>query len=98
MKMFFFLDFDAFKVRLNVQGTLLQYQSILNRIIIDWRHKIIDNRNVCVEMKYSIPYLEITTIVLKDVKGSRRLYNILIDTDSITPTRWSTDLGNISEE
>ena len=49
-------------------------------------------------MKYSIPYLEITTIVLKDVKGSRRLYNILIDTDSITPTRWSTDLGNISEE
>ena len=82
-----FLDFDAFKVRFSVQGTFLHYQSILNRIPIEWRHKINDNRNLCVEMKCSVPCLEIIKILLKDVKGSRRLYNILTDTDSITPTR-----------
>ena len=76
----------------------LHYQSILNRIPVEWRHKINDNRNLCLEMKYTVPCLEITKILLKDVKGSRRLYNILTDTDSITPTRWATDLGNIPEE
>ena len=49
---------------------------------------------LCVEMKYSIACLEITKIVLNDV----RLYNILTDKDSITPTRWSTDFGNVSKE
>ena len=94
-----FLDFDVFKVRFSVQGTFLHYQSILNRIPIEWRHKINDNRNLCVEIKYSVPCLEITKILLKDAKGSRRLYNIfLTDIDSITPTRWATDLGNIPEE
>ena len=29
-------------------------------------------------------------------KGSRILYNIITDTDSITTPRWSTDLGNSS--
>ena len=94
----FFLDFDVFKVRFSVQGTFLHYQSILNRIPIEWRHKINDNRNLYVEIKYSVPCLEITRILLKDAKGSRRLYNILTDTDAITPTRWATDLGNIPEE
>ena len=93
-----FLDFDAFKVRFSVQGTVFHYQSILNPIPIEWRHKIDDNQNLCVEMKYRVPCLEITKILLKDVKGSRKLYNILTDTDSITPTRWATDLGNIPEE
>ena len=76
----------------------MHYQSILNRIPIEWRHKINDNRNLCVEIKYSVTCLEITRILLKDAKGSRRLYNILTDTDSITPTRWATGLGNIPEE
>ena len=85
-----FLGFDAFKVRFNVQGTFLHYQSILNRIPIKWRHKINDNRIFYVEMKYSIPCLEITKILFKDVKGSRSLYNTL--------TNNFTDLGNIPEE
>ena len=45
-----FLDFYASKVIFNMQGTFLHYRSILNRIPIEWRHKINDNRNLCVEI------------------------------------------------
>ena len=69
------------------KALFLHYLSILNRIPIGWRHKINDNRNLDEEMKYSIPCLETTKILLKHVKGSRRLYNILTDTDSITSNR-----------
>ena len=63
-----------------IRGTFLIFQAIINRIPNDWKNIINNNKEICREFKYNIVQANPINILLRDKKGSRRIYDILLRT------------------
>ena len=47
-------QFDVFKEMYGVNGTFLDYQSLIHKIPNYWKNMIINNRLVCIQTKYNL--------------------------------------------
>ena len=83
----------------DIRGTFLNFQAIINRIPNDWKNKINNNKEICRDFKYNIVQANPINILLRDKKGSRRIYDIFIkNIRQDVQIRWSRDLGIIQRE
>ena len=94
-----FYNFADFKNAYGIRGTFLNFQAIINRIPNDWKNIINNNKEICREFKYNIVQANPINILLRDKKGSRRIYDIFIkNIRHDVQIRWSRDLGIIQRE
>ena len=94
-----FYNFADLKNAYGIRGTFLNFQAIINRIPNDWKNKINNNKEICRDFKYNIVQANPINILLRDKKGSRRIYDIFIkNIRQDVQIRWSRDLGIIQRE
>ena len=94
-----FYNFADFKNAYGIRGTFLNFQAIINRIPNDWKNIINNNKEICREFKYNIVQANPINILLRDKKGSRRIYDIFFkNIRHDVQIRWSRDLGIIQRE
>ena len=94
-----FYNFADLKNAYDIRGTFLNFQAIINRIPNDWKNKINNNKEICRDFKYNIVQANPINILLRDKKGSRRIYDIFIkNIRQDVQIRWSRDLGIIQRE
>ena len=73
-----FYHFEDLKHNYNIQGTFLDYLSVLRRIPAIWKTKINQNLQVCQLLKHNVAQNYYIQILCSDKKGCRKLYDILI--------------------
>ena len=73
-----FYNFADLKNAYGIRGTFLNFLAIINRIPNDWKNIINNNKEICREFKYNIVQANPINILLRDKKGSRRIYDIFI--------------------
>ena len=89
-----FYNFADLKNAYGMRGTFLNFQSIINRIPNDSKNKINNNEEICREVNYNIVQSNPIYILLRDKKGSRRIYDIFMkNIHQDVQIRWSRDLG-----
>ena len=95
-----FYQFIELKEKYNIHGTFLDYHSILRKLPADWKTKINQNRLTCQTLKQNVARNCYLNLLCKDKKGSRRLYDILIENKDPTPPaqKWANIIGNITQE
>ena len=94
-----FYNFADFKNAYGIRGTFLNFQAIINRIPNEWKNIINNDKEICREFKYNIVQANPINILLRDKKGSRRIYDIFIkNIRHDVQIRWSRDLGIIQRE
>ena len=95
-----FYHFEDLKHNYNIQGTFLDYLSVLRRIPAIWNTKINQNHQVCQSLKHNVAQNYYIQILCSDKKGCRKLYEIL--TGNNVPTtplpKWMNTIGITPEE
>ena len=92
-----FYHFEDLKHDYNIQGTFLDYTSVLRRIPAIWKTKINQNHQVCQSSKHNVAKNGYIQTLCSDKKGCRKLYNILIENNIPTtpPPKWMNTIGII---
>ena len=91
-------QFEALKTKYNLRGTYLDFQAFIRRIPEVWKNEINYNRLVCILSKYDVRCNVYVQYLLKDKKGCRRMYDVMVPTKSIQESsRWERDIGYITE-
>lgn len=95
-----FYEFEEFKQVYNIGGTFLDFQFVLRKIPNSWKNEININRARCEAIKYDCQCNIYIKYLIKDKKGSRTLYDVMIGNKESTqpPNKWVNELGNISIE
>ena len=76
-------QFDALKETYGINGTFLDYQSLIRKIPNNLENIIINNRQVCIQTKYNVTYNIYVKYLLKDKRCCRTFYDQLIQVDQI---------------
>ena len=91
-------QFEALKTKYNLRGTYLDFQAFIRRIPEVWKNEINYNRLVCILSKHGVKCYVYVQYLLKDKKGCRRMYDVMVPTKSIQESsRWERDIGYITE-
>lgn len=95
-----FYTFDDFKEKYNVNGTYLDYYSLLRKIPMVWKAKIRDGKIICQEFKHNVLHNCYVKYLTKEKKGSKTFYNILVGVKEAAPPpcRWVNIADEISQE
>lgn len=91
-----FYNFEEFRQTYNIRGTFLDYSFILNKIPNAWTTLINRNPNICKDLKMNAFCLETVKILLKDKKGSRRIYDMMLPNEPNNQNRWTRELDHIT--
>ena len=87
-------QFEDLKEKYNLCGTFFRFQSFLRKIPENCKTVINDNKI----MSYNVRCNVYVQYLLKDKKGCRRLYDVMVPTKLLQQsTKWEHDVGNISE-
>ena len=94
-----FYNFNELKDIYDIHGTFLDYQSILRKLPAFWKNKINQNSVKCKNLRQNVAQNCYVKILCKDKKGSRTIYDVLIENKDLTPPprKWVNIIGNISE-
>ena len=91
-------QFEALKTKYNLRGTNLDFRAFIRRLPEYWKNKIVDNRIACILSKHDVRCNLYLQYLMRDKKGCRRLYDVMVPTKLITESnRWELDIGHISE-
>ena len=91
-------QFEALKTKYNLRGTNLDFRAFIRRLPEYWKNKINDNRIACILSKHDVRCNLYLQYLMRDKKGCRRLYDVMVPTKLITESnRWEQDIGHISE-
>ena len=86
------------KIKYNLRGTYLDFQAFIRRIPEVWKNEINYNRLVCILSKHDVRCNVYVKYLLKDKKGCRRMYDVMVPTKSIQESStWERDIGYITE-
>ena len=92
-------QFDALKETYGINGTFLDYQSLIRKIPNYWKDIIINNRQVCIQTKYNVTCNIYVKHLLKDKRGCRTFYDQLIQVDQIIrQEKWMNEVGYINDQ
>ena len=90
--------FDEFRELYNVQGTFLDYQSVIRKIPNEWKVTIDNHKNEYINIRYNVTCNTYVSTLLKDKKGCRKLYEILIRYEDNFQNKCHQELGRIPIE
>lgn len=91
--------FNTFKERFNVRGTFLEYQNLLNKIPNEWKNIINNNTVFSIMNKMNVSSNIYVSYVIKDKKGSRIFYDMLVGINEINlHTKWQAVVGEINDQ
>ena len=79
----------------------MDYQSVIRKIPKNWMTIVNNNKIhvVCIISRFNVKCNIYVQTLIKDNKGCRRLYDIMIDANKpIIHNRWLNEVGNISEK
>ena len=76
-------QFDVLKETYGINGTYLDYQSLIRKIPNDVKKIIINNRQICIQTKYNVTYNIYVKYLPEDKRGCRTFYGHLIHVDQI---------------
>ena len=91
-----FYAFDEFKGMFSVQGTVLNFQSVISKIPNEWKIKMNNCKNECRSLKYNVACNTYVSTLIKDKRGCITIYEILIRYENSVPERWNRELCAIS--
>ena len=93
-------QFDALKETYSINGTFLDYQSLIRKIPNNWKNIIINNRQVCIQTKYNVTCNIYVKYLLKGKRtGCRTFYDQLIQVDQIIrQEKWMNEVGYINDQ
>ena len=92
-------QFDALKETYGINGTFLDYQSLIHKIPNNWKNIIINNRQVCIQTKYNVTCNIYVKYLLKDKRGCRTFYDQLIQVDQIIrQEKWMNEVEYINDQ
>ena len=66
-----FYQFDVLKEKYGINGTFLDYQSLIHKIPNYWKNMIINNRLVSIQTNIMLHAIYMCNIYLKKKKGCR---------------------------
>ena len=93
------LTFEQLREQYNIKGTFLDYQRLVRKIPNTWIDTINTSNVECNLLKYNVQRNCYLGLILKDKKGSRNIYDILVPVrEQFINERWKTEIGNITEE
>ena len=76
----------------------MDFRAFIRRLPEYWKNKINDNRIACILSKHDVRCNLYLQYLMRDKKGCRRLYDVMVPTKLITESnRWEQDIGHISE-
>ena len=88
-----FYTFVTFKNIYGVTGTFLDYQRVLAKIPDQWKILIRNN-----QIAYKVACSIYTSFLIRDKKGCRRFYDIMVKTDEVSiQNKWLREVGNLNE-
>lgn len=95
-----FYQFNDFRHKYAIQGTFLDYYSILRKIPNEWKTKIQANNLICQNFKNNVVQNCYVKYLTKDKKGSKTFYDIMVGVKEATPPspKWENIIGNIDQE
>ena len=73
-----FYQFQQLQEQYNIQGTFLDYASLLRKIPAQWKQIIYQNNIICQALKPNVSRNCYINYLLRDKKGCRTFYDILI--------------------
>ena len=73
-------QFEDLKEKYDIRGTCLDFQSFLRKIPDNWKTVITDNKITCMLNRYNVRCSVYVQYLLKDKKGYRRLYDVVVPT------------------
>ena len=79
-----FYQFDVLREMYGINGTFLDYQSLVHKIPNYWENMIINNRLVSIQTKYNVTCNIYVQYLLKEKNECRTFYDQLIQVDQIT--------------
>lgn len=92
-------SFDVLKDIFNLRGTFLDFQLLIRKIPNEWKTLLNDNKIVCVLNRYNVNCNVYVQQLIKEKKGCRRFYDIMIAAYVCTPNnKWEREIINISEQ
>ena len=92
-------NFEALKAKYNLRGTILDFRAFTRRLPKLWKKLSNDNRITCMLTKYDVRCNVYFQVLLRDKKGCRRLYDVMIPTKLVqSSTKWEQEIGQIGEE
>ena len=83
MVFFYIYNFETFKTTYGVAGTFLAYQRLIVKIPDEWKTTIRANMNVHRMNLFNVTSNLYTHFLLKDQKGCRRFYDIMIRANEV---------------
>ena len=93
-----FYNFETFKTTYGVAGTFLDYQRLIAKIPDEWKTTIRANMNVYRMNLFNVTSNLYTQFLLKDKKGCRRFYDIMIRANDMTfENKWVREIGILNE-
>lgn len=93
-----FYTFEMFKALYDVAGTFLDYRRLIAKIPEQWKVNIRDNRIVHRINLFNVNCSLYTQFLIKDKKGCRRFYDIMIRANEITvDNKWVREIGALNE-
>ena len=95
-----FYQFHQLQEQFNIQGTFLDYASLLRKVPAQWKQTIYQNNVLCQALKPNVSRNCYINYLLRDKKGSRTFYDILIENNIPTPPpqKWINALGGIEQD
>ena len=75
------------------RGTYLDFLTFIRRLPEYWENQINDTRLKCILSKHDVRCNVYVQYLLKDKKGCRRMYDVMVPTKSILESsRWERDI------
>ena len=76
-------DFDVFKDRFGVRGTILDFQSLIRKIPNRWKILLNSNKDITIANKFNVKCNIYVQFLLKDKKGCRRFYDLMTQSQKV---------------
>ena len=81
-------NFEALKAKYNLRGTILDFRAFIRRLQELWKNLINDNRITCMLTKFDVRCNVYLQVLLRDKKGCRRLYDVMVPTKLMQSNKW----------
>ena len=92
-------NFEQLKETYILKGTFLGYQGLISKLPRAWLEAINEQKDKCIFLKYNIQMNCYIRQVMKDKKGSRKIYDKIEPVkEQLNKDRWNTELGHITNE
>ena len=92
-------NFEQLKETYSLKGTFLDYQGLIRKLPRTWLEAINEQKDKCVFLKYNVQMNCYIRQIMKDKKGSRKIYDKIVPVkEQLNKDRWNTELGHITNE